>query len=230
MTIYDNARAVLERAKLASERAGHAVTVVAASKMNSAGHVREAFEAGIRAFGENRVQELEEKLAQNAYEGAAVHFIGHLQKNKVKNVVGRVDLIESVDSPELLRLIGRRAEALGIVQDVLLEVNIGRETTKSGADAGDIPALIDEAAKIPSVRVLGLMAIPPNSGDNEKTAVFFEEMRKLFVDMGAKKYDNISMCILSMGMSADFETAIAHGANLVRVGSAIFGQRDYSKK
>ncbi len=220
--VRDNARRIIERTALAAEKAGHPVTLVAASKMNDAAHVRAAFDAGIRFFGENRVQELETKLSGNAYEGASVHFIGRLQKNKVKNVAGRVDLIESADSAELLRLIGKRATDLGTVQDVLLEVNIGGEAAKSGVAPEGLSELVDEAAEIPGILVRGLMTIPPPGDAPEK---YFERMCKLFIDMGGKKYDNVSMSILSMGMSADFETAIACGANMVRVGSAIFGER-----
>lgn len=225
--IRENVKRILERAALAGERAGHAVSVVAASKMNDADNVRAAFDAGIRCFGENRVQELEAKLAQGAYDGAAVHFIGHLQRNKVKNVVGRVDLIESADSPELLRLIGRRAVELHIVQRVLLEVNIGGEAAKSGVAPELLPQLVEEAARTPGIAVLGLMTVPPNTGDREETRRFFTKMRNLFVDMSGKKYDNVTMSILSMGMSADFEDAIDCGANMVRIGSAIFGPRRY---
>lgn len=227
-TVFENAKAILARVEAAAQRAGHPVTLVAASKMNDAARVRAAFEAGVRAFGENRVQELEEKYTRGAYAGAALHFIGHLQKNKVKNVVGKADLIESVDSLELLELIGRRAQVLGITQRVLLEVNIGREPSKTGAMPEALPAMAAAASSIPGVEVLGLMTIPPNTGDREKTIQYFGQTRNLFVDMRAKKYDNVTMSILSMGMSADFEDAIACGANMVRVGSAIFGQRHYT--
>lgn len=227
--IRDNARRVLERAAIAAERAGHEVTVVAASKMNDTRAVRAAYDAGIRFFGENRVQELEVKLSENAYAGASLHFIGRLQKNKVKNVVGRVDLIESADSAELLRLIGKKAVELGTSQDVLLEVNIGREEAKSGVAPEGLPGLVEEAAQIDGIFVRGLMAIPPVETKKEKTERYFEQMRKLFIDMSAKKYDNVTMSILSMGMSADFELAIACGANMVRVGSAIFGERHYDR-
>ncbi len=226
--IRERAKRVIERVNEASAGAGVPVTLVAASKMNDAPRVRAAFEGGIRFFGENRVQELEEKLAENAYDGAAVHLIGHLQKNKVKNVVGRVDLIESADSPELLRLIGKRAADMGITQNVLLEVNIGGEESKSGVSPEALPELVEQAAEIPGIFVRGLMTIPPNDINKQITCRYFEQMRKLFIDMGAKKYDNVTMSILSMGMSADFELAIAHGANMVRVGSAIFGERHYT--
>lgn len=223
--VRENAKRVLERVSLAAGRAGHPVTAVAASKMNDLSRVRAAYEGGIRFFGENRVQELEEKLSGNAYEGAEIHLIGHLQRNKVKNVVGRVDLIQSADSGALLRLIGKRAVELGIVQKVLLEVNIGGEAAKSGVPPEALEALAAEAAGIPGILVRGIMTIPPVGENPQK---YFEQTRKLFIDMGGKKYDNVSMQILSMGMSADFETAIACGANMVRVGSAIFGERHYT--
>ena len=146
----------------------------------------------------------------------------------MKNVVGRVDLIESADSPELLLLIGKRAADLGITQDVLLEVNIGGEESKSGVSPEALPELVERAAEIPGICVRGLMTIPPNDINKQITCRYFDQMRKLFIDMGAKKYDNVTMSILSMGMSADFELAIAHGANMVRVGSAIFGERHYT--
>ncbi len=226
--IRDSAKRIIGRVEIAAQKAGHPVTLVAASKMNDAPRVRAAYEAGVRFFGENRVQELEAKLKDNAYDGAAVHFIGHLQKNKVKNVVGRVDLIESADSAELLEIIGKRAVEAGVVQDVLLEVNIGGEETKSGVEPERAGELAARAAEIPGIFVRGLMTIPPAGVEPERTVRYFEQMRKLFVDIGTKKYDNVTMSILSMGMSADFEEAIACGANMVRVGSAIFGERHYT--
>ena len=228
LEIRDDAARILARVNTAAQRAGHEAVLVAASKMNDPERVRAAFDGGVRQFGENRVQELESKLAANAYDGAAAHFIGHLQKNKVKAVAGRVALIQSADSPELLRLIGKRAGELGLVQDVLLEVNIGREASKSGVLPEALQELAAEAAEIPGIFVRGLMTIPPAGEEKEKTVQYFEQMRKLFIDIGAKKYDNVCMCILSMGMSADFEEAIACGANMVRVGTAIFGQRYYN--
>jgi len=205
------------------------VLLVAATKMNDAFAVREAIRAGVDACGENRVQELLEKNAQGAYEGAPKHFIGHLQRNKVKNVVGLCDLIQSVDSGELLRLIEQRAALLGIRQDILLEVNIGGEEAKSGAAPENLPALLDAAAACGHISVRGLMTIPPKAAENDGTRRYFSAMYKLFVDIGTKKYDNISMDFLSMGMSADYLQAVAEGANMIRVGSAIFGARSYAK-
>ncbi len=227
MSIAENVAAV--RARINDAAQGRHVLLVAASKMNDAERVREAVAAGVDACGENRVQELVEKNAQHAYDGAPLHFIGHLQKNKIKYLVGVADLIESVDSEELLTLIDKRAEKLGVVQDVLLEVNIGREEAKSGLAPEDVIRTVDFAEPLAHVRVRGLMAIPPVAAVPDDSRPYFAAMRELFVDIGAKKYDNTSMGFLSMGMSGDFEAAIAEGANMVRVGSAIFGARDYSR-
>ena len=227
MSIAENVAAV--RARIEAAAQGRRVLLVAASKMNDAGRVREAVAAGVDACGENRVQELVEKNAQGAYTGRPLHFIGHLQKNKIKYLVGVADLIESVDSAELLTLIDRRAEKLGVTQDVLLEVNIGREEAKSGLAPEDVLKTVEFAAPLAHVRVRGLMAIPPVGDSADDSRPYFAAMRELFIDIGAKKYDNTSMDFLSMGMSGDFEAAIEEGANVVRVGSAIFGARDYSR-
>ena len=227
MSIAENVAAV--RARIEAAAQGRRVLLVAASKMNDAGRVREAVAAGVDACGENRVQELVEKNAQGAYAGAPLHFIGHLQKNKIKYLVGVADLIESVDSAELLTLIDRRAEKLDVVQDVLLEVNIGREEAKSGLAPEDVVKTVEFAVPLAHVRVRGLMAIPPAADSPDKTRPYFAAMRELFIDIAEKKYDNTPMDFLSMGMSGDFEAAIAEGANMVRVGSAIFGARDYSR-
>jgi len=228
MEIAENVRRVLDEIGAAAAAAGRPpedVLLLAASKMNDTARVREAFAAGVAAFGENRVQEMTEKLAQGAYDGAQLHFIGHLQRNKVKNVVGVCDLIQSVDSRELLERISARAVSLGIVQDVLLEVNIGGEAAKSGAAPAEADELCACAAGLPGLRVRGLMTIPPISGGPGGNRKFFDAMYNLFVDIGGKKYDNVNMQILSMGMSGDFCDAIAAGANLVRIGTAIFGSR-----
>ena len=227
MSIAENVAAV--RARIEAAAQGRRVLLVAASKMNDAGRVREAVAAGVDACGENRVQELVEKNAQGAYTGRPLHFIGHLQKNKIKYLVGVADLIESVDSAELLTLIDRRAEKLDVVQDVLLEVNIGREEAKSGLAPEDVVKTVEFAVPLAHVRVRGLMAIPPAADSPDKTRPYFAAMRELFIDIAENKYDNTPMDFLSMGMSGDFEAAIAEGANMVRVGSAIFGARDYSR-
>ena len=231
MSIAENVAKVLsdiERAAIAAGRDPREITLCAATKMNDASRVREAIAAGIRCCGENRVQELTQKLSDNAYEGADIHFIGHLQTNKVKQVVGKVSLIQSVDSVRLLDAIAKEATKQGIRQDILLEINIGGEESKSGLDRDEIYQMLEKVAVTPSVRVRGLMAIPPicqNPGDNNK---FFEEMCNLSVDITGKKYDNVCMEILSMGMSDDYADAIAHGSTMIRVGTAIFGARNYA--
>ena len=230
MSIGENVariRAQIAEAALAAGRDPAEITLVAASKMNDAARVREAIAAGVDACGENRVQEMLEKQAQGAYAGAPLHFIGHLQKNKVKQVVGLAELIHGADSRELLETISRVAESRGLVQDVLLEVNIGGELSKSGFAPEEVPAALEYAAALPALRVRGLMAIPPVCAAPEENRPFFLRMQKLFIDNGGKKYDNVSMDFLSMGMSGDYTEAIACGANLIRVGSGIFGPRHY---
>jgi pyridoxal phosphate enzyme (YggS family) len=231
MSIAENVAKILsdiEKAAIAAGRDPKEITLCAATKMNDAARVREAIAAGVRCCGENRVQELTQKLSDNAYEGADIHFIGHLQTNKVKQVVGKVSLIQSVDSLRLLDAIAKEAARQGIRQDILLEINIGDEESKSGLDRDEICQMLEKVAVTPSIRVRGLMAIPPicqNPGDNNK---FFEEMCNLSVDIMRKKYDNVCMEILSMGMSDDYADAIAHGSTMIRVGTAIFGARNYA--
>ena len=234
MTLDDIARNVdrvkdeIRRAALESGRQPEEILLVAATKMNDAARVRAAVEAGVDICGENRVQEMLEKNALGAYDGVPLHFIGHLQKNKVKQVIGLCSLIESADSLALLQEISRTAGKRGLTQDVLLEVNIGREESKSGF----LPEALDEAlagaAELPAVRVRGLMAIPPICAEAEENRPFFLQMQKLFVDNRGKKYDNVRMDFLSMGMSGDFTEAVRCGATLVRVGSGIFGPRIYT--
>ena len=227
MGIAENVMRVRERIEAAA--GGRKVLLVAASKMNDAERVRQAVAAGVDACGENRV--LVEKREAGAYTGAPLHFIGHLQRNKIKYLVGcGVDLIESVDSVELLRDIDARARKLGVTQDVLIEVNIAGELSKSGVEPEKLEELLNYAAELAAVRVRGLMSIPPISEKPGANRPYFARMNELFVDIGRKKYDNTSMDLLSMGMSGDFEDAIAEGANMVRVGSAIFGARDYGAK
>lgn len=218
------------RARLEKAAPGRRVLLVAASKLNDAARVREAIAAGVDACGENRVQELLQKSGGGAYAGAPLHFIGHLQKNKVKYVVGLCDLIESADSEELLRLIDARANALGLVQDVLLEVNIGGEASKSGLPPRELPRVLEIVSPLSGIRVRGLMTIPPVCEKPGGNRPYFARMHELFIDIAGKKYDNVSMDFLSMGMSGDFEDAAAMGANMVRVGTAIFGARNYARQ
>ena len=232
MSIAENIaaiRAEIDRAAIAAGRDPKEVLLCAATKMNGADAVRQAIAAGVDCCGENRVQELTQKLSEHAYKGAPVHFIGHLQTNKVRQVVGKVDLIQSVDRVKLLECINTEAKKLGIVQDILLEINIGSEESKSGFEVKDILPLLENISIYPFIRVRGLMAIPPiceKKGDNNK---FFVEICNLAVDIKQKKYDNVFMDIMSMGMSDDFVDAIACGSTMIRIGTAIFGARDYNK-
>ena len=230
MSIAENVARIKEemaRAAIAAGRDPKDILLCAATKMNDADAVREAIRAGVDCCGENRVQELTQKQSQNAYEGAPVHFIGHLQTNKVKQVVGKVSLIHSIDSMHLLEAVHKEAVRQGIRQDVLLEINVGNEESKSGFSLSQVDAVLEQMGNFPAIRVCGFMAIPPicqNSTDNHK---FFQEMYNLSVDITEKKYDNVCVNILSMGMSDDFADAIACGSTMIRVGTAIFGSRGY---
>jgi hypothetical protein len=233
MDLTENVAAVRDRIAAAARAAGRdpgAITLCAATKVQTSDTIRAAIAVGIAVCGENRVQELTAHLADNAYAGARVHFIGHLQRNKVKQVVGQVDLIESVDGEELLRLIDRQAQKLGVVQDILLEVNLGREESKTGLLPEQVPAMVELAASLKGVRLRGLMGIPPISQEKGANRPFFALARQLFVDITEKTYDNkADINCLSMGMSGDFEDAILEGATLVRVGTALFGPRPAAK-
>ena len=220
-------RAEIAAAAIAAGRKPEEITLCAATKMNDAENVRQAIAAGVDCCGENRVQELVQKLSDNAYEGAPVHFIGHLQTNKVKQVVGNVSLIQSVNSVRLMEAIAKEAAKQGICQDILLEVNIGGEESKTGCSREELTQLLEKAGEFDSIRVLGLMTIPPICQNSTDSVKFFQEMCNLSVDITAKKYDNVRVDILSMGMSDDYREAIACGSTMIRVGTAIFGARDY---
>lgn len=230
--IAENIAGIRARMDAAARKAGRSpedIVLCAATKMNDADRVREAIAAGVTCCGENRVQELTAKLAQHAYDGARVHFIGHLQTNKVRQVVGKVELIQSVDRPALLEAIEKEAAKQGVVQDILLEINIGAEESKSGYAPEEVDAVAASMEHYPHCRLRGLMAIPPVSEKSGSNCRFFAEIQRIAVDITAKNYHNISMEILSMGMTDDFEDAIACGSTMIRVGTAIFGARDYSK-
>ena len=232
MSIAENVakiRKEMEAAAIAAGRDPKSIQLCAATKMNDAAAVREAIRAGIDCCGENKVQELVQKLAENAYEGAPVHFIGHLQTNKVKQVVGKVDLIQSVDSERLIRAIDKEAAKQGIIQNILLEVNIGGEESKSGLAPEEVLPLLDKIGEFPNIRVKGLMTIPPISEKNGNNRKFFQKMCNISVDIIAKKYDNVMVECISMGMSDDYVDAIGCGSTMIRVGTAIFGARDYTK-
>lgn len=232
MSIAENIAAIRERMAAAARAAGRdprEILLCGASKMNDAQACREAVAAGIDCLGENRVQEMTQKLDEHAYDGAPLHFIGVLQKNKVRQVVGRVDLIHSVDSLPLLEEIDKRAGMLDLVQDILLEVNVGGEESKSGFAPEQVRGVIETvlARAERHVRIRGLMAIPPIAAEKGENLSYFTQMHDLFVDTSSLLLHNNDKLILSMGMSGDFEDAIAAGSTMIRVGTAIFGARHY---
>ena len=233
MSIQENIAALRARMEAAARAAGRdpgEILLCAATKMNDAQRVKEAVAAGVDCCGENRVQELVQKQPLGAYEGKPVHFIGHLQTNKVNKVVGKVDLIQSVDRLELLEAVNKAALRLGHRQDILLEINVGGEPQKGGFSPEEAPALAARMGDYPGVFLRGLMAIPPVSEKKGDNCKYFAKMRNLYIDIADKKYDNVSMVCLSMGMSDDFEDAIAEGSTMIRIGTAIFGARPYQLK
>ncbi|MCD8145213.1 MAG: YggS family pyridoxal phosphate-dependent enzyme [Oscillospiraceae bacterium] len=229
MSVAENVALVRERIQAAALAAGRdpaEITLSAATKVQTSETIREVIAAGVTVCSENHVQEFVAHQKDGAYEGAKVHIIGHLQTNKLKYVVGKVDLIESVDSLHLLEAISRQAVKLGVTQDILLEVNIGREASKTGIPPEEVLPLAEKAVALPGVRLRGLMAIPPISPEPGANRPFFAEIFQLFVDIRANLVDNREDIIcLSMGMSQDYEDAIAEGATLIRVGTALFGPR-----
>lgn len=202
------------------------ITLLAATKTVDVEIINHAIKNGIDYIGENKVQELTAK--NDFYLPVHKHFIGHLQTNKVKYIIDKVELIESVDSIKLAREISKEAKKRGIVMDILLEINIGNEESKSGFKAEEAIAAAREISALDGVRIEGIMAIPPICEDEQILRGYFKKMRKLFVDIEEEKIDNSSMKILSMGMSDDFAVAIEEGANLVRIGTALFGKRNYA--
>ncbi len=228
-TVAANVAAVRENMARAAQAAGRdpgEITLVAATKVQTSDTIRNAIRAGITVCGENRVQELVAHLEDNAYEGAKVHFIGHLQTNKVKFVVGKVDMIESIDSVRLMDAVEKQAAKVDVVQDILLEVNIGDEESKGGAAIDEILSLARHALECPHLRLRGLMCIPPAAASDEENRAFFQETYQLYVDMKEKLGDNNSnINCLSMGMSGDYPLAIQGGSTMVRVGTALFGAR-----
>lgn len=229
MSISTNLAHVVETIRQAAREAGRdpaEITLVAATKTQSDDVIRQAIAAGVTVCGENRVQELTAHWEAGAYEGAQVHFIGHLQTNKVKYLMGKVDLIHSVSSDKLLLEIDKQAGKAGLVQDVLLEVNLAQEPSKSGFFLPQVLPAVQLAATLEHVRVRGLMCIPPVATFPQENLPFFHKLKALAVDIKEEMGDNkTDMTILSMGMSNDYPAAIAAGATHVRVGTAIFGPR-----
>lgn len=232
MTISDRVAKIREQMALAAAQAGRdekEILLLAATKMNDASRVREAIAAGVDVCGENRVQEFQEKEQQGAYTGCPVHFIGTLQKNKAKFLVGHVDLIQSVDSEALLTVLNRLAAEKGLRQDILLEINIGGEAAKSGIPPEAADEMAAKMEEFPHLRLRGFMTIPPILAENGGNLRYFAKMYQLYVDIRTKKYDNTSIDCLSMGMSTDFADAIKEGTTMIRIGTSIFGSRQYVK-
>lgn len=228
--VTENLKIVEEKIRQACERSMRErseVTLIAVSKTKPVSMIREAMDSGIVTFGENKVQELLEKQSV-LKEPLDWHMIGHLQRNKVRQVVGRVKRIHSVDSLRLAEQIQKDCEKQGLTADILIEVNIAGEETKFGLKPEETERVIREIATYPNVRVRGLMTIAPFVENPEENRVHFRNLHKLLVDINSKNIDNISMTELSMGMTGDYEVAIEEGATMVRVGTGIFGDRQYT--
>ena len=228
--ISANYELITRNIALAAEESGRKpsdITLLAATKTVEPVFIKHAISLGLRAIGENKVQELLSKYDEYDLKNTELHFIGHLQTNKVRQLVGKVSMIQSVDSIKLAGEISRRSEQNGIVTDILLEVNIGREENKSGVLPEELDRLLEETSSLSGVKVRGLMSVPPICETKTEISKYFDEMYKIFVDISSKKLDNISMDFLSMGMSDDYTEAILCGANMIRVGSRLFGARIY---
>ena len=226
-SVRENYLRVRDRAAEAAIRSGRRpedVRLVAVTKFVDTDRIQAAIDAGASEVGENRAQELNDKYDFFSENALRVHFIGKLQLNKLKYLVGRVELIPSADRPEAFSEIERLAAKKDVIQGALVEVNIGGELQKGGIAPEELPGLITMISDMPHVSVRGLMCIPP-AADEAGAAVYFKRMKELFEDIKTKETANVSMDILSMGMSGDYPSAIAEGANMVRVGSAIFGAR-----
>ncbi len=214
----------------AAKRAGRGdeITLIAVSKTKPAEMIKEAYDCGIRDFGENKVQEITEKYPKLPSD-IKWHLIGHLQTNKVKYIIDKVAMIHSVDSEKLAREISRQAVKSGVTVDILVEVNVAEEESKFGVSVTEAPALIETISTLPGIRVRGLMTVAPFVEDPELNRPVFSALRQLLVDIDAKSIDNVCMDCLSMGMSQDYETAVEEGATFVRVGTGIFGAREYKR-
>ena len=228
--IKSNLLEVHENMKKACEKAGRSeqdVELIAVSKTKPVSALMEAYESGCRIFGENKVQELVDKY-EVMPKDIKWHMIGHLQRNKIKYIIDKACMIHSVDSERLAEAISQEAGKIGIVMPVLVEVNIAREESKFGIYAEDTAKFIEKIARLPHIHVEGLMTIAPFVEVAEENRVFFQKLRKLYVDIKRKNIDNVSMCSLSMGMTGDYQVAIEEGATMVRVGTGIFGARNYN--
>ena len=226
-----NYKLINDRIAEAAQKIGKSredITFLAATKTVDADTINHAISLGLDYIGENRVQELLSKYDDYNLENCSLQFIGHLQSNKVRQIVGKVDLIQSVDSIKLANEISAQSLKRNITTDILVEVNIGREENKSGVFEENLEELLCQIAQLEGISVKGLMTIPPICDNKHKISNYFNKMHKLFIDISQKKLDNINMHILSMGMSGDYYEAILEGATMVRIGSALFGARNYT--
>lgn len=229
--IKDNMQAVQARIDMACSKSGRDskdVTLIAVSKTKPLEMLREAYEAGARDFGENKVQELNDKIPEMPSD-IRWHMIGHLQRNKVKYIVDKVYLIHSVDSYRLAEEISKEAVKKSVEVNILVEVNVALEESKFGTTLEEATILVEQIAKLPGIHIRGLMTIAPFVENEEENREYFRKLKQLSVDIMHKNIDNTSMDVLSMGMTGDYRVAVEEGATYVRVGTGIFGERDYSK-
>lgn len=229
-SVEDNYKAIKARVEESAIKAGRNpadVRLMAVTKTVESVYINRALDLGADLIGENRVQEFLGKKDELHLDGVEKHLIGHLQTNKVKQIVGEVDMIESVDSLHLAKEISKVSSNKGITTNVLVEVNVGKEDSKSGVYIEQLEELLYQISELNAIKVKGLMTIPPICDSEKEVSDYFSSMYQSFIDIKGKNIDNVDMDILSMGMSGDFEAAVANGSNIVRVGSAIFGARKY---
>ena len=228
--LINNYKHVLEQVHASCDKAKRSkddVTLIAVSKTKPSSDIQTLYDYGVRDFGENKVQELTSKY-EELPKDIRWHLIGHLQTNKVKYIVDKVYMIHSVDSVKLAKEIEKEAAKKDVIVNILVQVNVANEDTKFGLDNSEVIKIVEEIATLPHLRIKGLMTIAPFVDDGEENRKYFNELKQLSVDIKAKNIDNVCMEMLSMGMSGDFETAIEEGATLVRVGTSIFGVRNYA--
>ena len=229
--LKENLESVEEKIQEACKKSGRNredVTLIAVSKTKPVETLQEAYDLGVRVFGENKVQELTEKY-DSLPKDIHWHMIGHLQRNKVKYIIDKVDLIHSVDSIRLAETIDKEAQKHDLIANILVEVNVAKEESKFGLMPEEVDGFIDEIAKLTHIQVKGLMTIAPFVENPEKNRTVFADLRKLSVDIAKKNVDNVNVSILSMGMTNDYEVAVEEGATMVRVGTGIFGARNYAQ-
>lgn len=224
---YDFINEKIAEAAMKAGKTREDITFLSATKTVEPEYINYAISLGLSYIGENKVQELLSKYDEYNLENCSLQFIGHLQSNKVRQIVGKVDLIQSIDSMKLAKEVSKCSLKNNITSDILVEVNIGKEENKSGVMPEMLEELVEEISTLPAVNVKGLMTIPPICEKKDEIRRYFEKMNRLFLDISSKKLDNVSMDILSMGMSSDYYEAILEGANMVRIGSALFGNRIY---